>query len=57
LFRVGTRHGRIRNERAGRLYLVLEGSGRFTVADGSFGVAQGEVVIIPRGTAYDYEGA
>ena len=49
-------HGLIRNEHADRLYLVLEGEGRFTVAGESFAVQAGEVVIVPRQTPYDYEG-
>jgi mannose-6-phosphate isomerase-like protein (cupin superfamily) len=57
LFQVeGGRHGLIRNEHADRLYLVLEGEGRFTVAGESFAVQAGEVVIVPRQTPYDYEG-
>lgn len=56
VFRVETRHGRIRNERSDRLYLVLEGQGRFTVDGDGFDVAAGDVVLVPRGTTYDYEG-
>lgn len=56
VFRTETRHGRIKNIASDRLYLVLEGQGRFTVAGEAFDVAKGDVVLVPRNTPYDYEG-
>lgn len=56
VFRVETRHGRIKNIASDRLYLVLDGEGRFTVAEASFAVTKGDVVLVPRNTPYDYEG-
>jgi mannose-6-phosphate isomerase-like protein (cupin superfamily) len=51
----GGRHGLIRNERADRLHLVLEGSGRFMIAGESLAIQAGDVIIVPRQTPYDYE--
>ncbi len=56
VFRTETRHGRIKNLASDRLYLILEGQGSFTVADDTFDVAPGDVVIVPRNTPYDYAG-
>jgi len=56
VFRVETRHGLIKNIASDRIYLVLEGQGRFTVAGEAFDVAKGDVVLVPRNTPYDYEG-
>ena len=36
VFRVETRHGLIKNIASDRIYLVLEGQGRFTVAGDAF---------------------
>jgi mannose-6-phosphate isomerase class I len=55
LFVTETRHGKIKNVASDRLYLVLEGHGRFTVGDDTFPVEPGDVVIVPRNTPYDYE--
>ena len=56
VFRIETRHGLIKNMASDRIYLVLEGQGRFTVAGDAFDVAKGDVVLVPRDTPYDYEG-
>lgn len=56
VFRVETRHGLIKNIASDRIYLVLEGQGRFTVAGDAFEVAKGDTVLVPRNTPYDYEG-
>lgn len=56
VFRVETRHGLIKNIASDRIYLVLEGQGRFTVAGDAFDVVKGDVVLVPRNTPYDYEG-
>lgn len=56
VFRTETRHGLIKNMASDRIYLVLEGQGRFTVAGEAFDVAKGDVVLVPRNTPYDYEG-
>ena len=56
VFRTQSRHGKIKNIASDRVYLVLEGAGRFTVADERFEVVTGDVVLVPRNTPYDYEG-
>lgn len=53
VFRVETRHSRIKNIASDRLYLVLEGQGRFTVAGESFEVTQGDVVLVSCNTPYN----
>lgn len=50
------RHGRIRSDRATRLYYILDGRGSMTVGDTRFDVAAGDLAIVPRGIDYDYEG-
>lgn len=56
VFQVETRHGLIKNIASDRVYLVLEGQGRFTIAGDAFDVVKGDVVLVPRNTPYDYEG-
>ena len=56
VFRTETRHGLIKNIASDRIYLVLEGEGRFTVAGEVLDVTKGDVVLVPRNTPYDYEG-
>jgi ethanolamine utilization protein EutQ (cupin superfamily) len=56
VFVTQTRHGKIKNLGSDRLYLILEGEGTFTIDDRDIPVAAGDVVIVPRGTPYDYAG-
>lgn len=55
--RPGQRHGLIKNIACDRLYLVISGEGTFRIGDESHAVGTTDVVIIPRGTPYDYWGA
>jgi|ERR1022692_2017733 mannose-6-phosphate isomerase-like protein (cupin superfamily) len=55
-FKVTDHHGRVYNEISDRIYLVLEGSGHFTVAGQRFKVTKTDVIIVPRMTEYDYGG-
>ncbi len=56
LFEVDERHGRVRNRKSDRIYLVLEGSGEFLIEDEVVAVRATDVVIVPRNTTYDYHG-
>jgi mannose-6-phosphate isomerase-like protein (cupin superfamily) len=50
-------HRPLRTLRSTRVYYVLEGAGRFTVGDEPPVVADaGDVVVVPRGVAYGFEG-
>jgi hypothetical protein len=64
VFAVETRHGRIRDTRSDRLYLMLEGEGRFTIEDESLvklyadyarGAAQGTLPPGRATSAFDTE--
>ena len=52
----GIRHGLIKNIACDRLYLVLSGAGTFKIDGDEQTVEASDVVIIPRGTPYDYWG-
>ncbi len=52
----GTRHGLIKNIACDRLYLVLAGEGAFRIDGDEIPVRETDVVIVPRGTPYDYWG-
>ena len=52
----GTRHGLIKNIACDRLYLVLSGSGTFAIDGREQTVEETDLLIIPRGTPYDYRG-
>ena len=52
----GIRHGLIKNIACDRLYLVLSGTGTFRIDGDEQTVEATDVVIIPRGTPYDYWG-
>ncbi len=54
--RPGQRHGMIRNIACDRLYFVISGTGTFRIGDVRHAAAASDVVIIPRGTPYDYWG-
>jgi mannose-6-phosphate isomerase-like protein (cupin superfamily) len=57
VFKANGRHGAIKNTRSDRLYLVLDGHGVFTIDKDRVEVERGDVVLVPRDTAYDYHGA
>ena len=56
------RHGRIMQPISDRVYLILEGEGEFYFGgeegqkEETVRVEKNDVVLIPRGTVYDYEG-
>lgn len=56
LFKVTKHHGLVKNYLSDRVYLILKGSGTFIIEDEEVSVSEMDVVIIPRGTKYDYEG-
>jgi mannose-6-phosphate isomerase-like protein (cupin superfamily) len=49
-------HGKIKNVKSNRVYFVIDGKGEFTVNDEKVKVRTGDVVVIPKGTPYDYSG-
>jgi gentisate 1,2-dioxygenase len=51
-----TRHYKTRLKNAVRVYLVLEGSGAFTVNDQTHKVEQYDMFVISDGDTYEYEG-
>jgi mannose-6-phosphate isomerase-like protein (cupin superfamily) len=53
---VASQHGRTTAARTDRVYLVVAGSGWFAVGDERFAVDLSDVVIVPRGTEYDFGG-
>ena len=54
--REGVRHGLIKNIACDRLYLVLSGQGTFMIDGERLAVEETDLIIIPRGTPYDYWG-
>jgi mannose-6-phosphate isomerase-like protein (cupin superfamily) len=53
------RHGRIKQPISDRIYLILEGEGEFFFGeegDEVVSVARDDVLLIPKDTAYDYQG-
>ena len=51
------RHRRLKTLRSTRVYYVLDGEAQFVVGDDdSFVARRGDVVVIPRGTFYEFEG-
>ncbi len=54
--REGVRHGLIKNIACDRLYLVLSGHGTFSIDGECIAVEETDLLIIPRGTPYDYWG-
>ena len=55
-FMVNGRHGKVKTTVSDRVYLVLNGRGRFLIHDEDIGVKKDDVVIVPKNTPYDYEG-
>jgi mannose-6-phosphate isomerase-like protein (cupin superfamily) len=53
---VSGRHGKVKYKKSDRLYYVISGSGAFKINEESQEVREGDVLIIPKDTPYDYEG-
>src|SRR5205814_8956830 len=54
---LGGHHRRLKTQRSTRVYYVLAGSARFVVGDDErFEARGGDVVVISRGTPYEFEG-
>jgi mannose-6-phosphate isomerase-like protein (cupin superfamily) len=54
--REGVRHGLTKNVACDRLYYVIDGEGVFEIDGESTPAQAGDVLIVPRGTPYDYWG-
>ena len=49
-------HGGVLDRVSDRFYVVIEGTGRFSIAGTEFPVEVDDVVVIPPNTAYDFSG-
>lgn len=56
LFVVKERHGRVKNLKSDRIYLVLDGNGEFIIKNDTIPVKKNDVIVVPRNTEYDYRG-
>jgi mannose-6-phosphate isomerase-like protein (cupin superfamily) len=55
--RLAGRHRQLRTDRSTRLYYVVEGEGWFVLGDEpEVAVRMGDIVVVPRGTAYQLGG-
>lgn len=54
-FEVTTSHGKVKTTLSDRVYLILKGEGTFTIGNETTEVKQGDVIIIPKNTPYDYK--
>lgn len=51
------RHRKMRSDHTTRVYYFLDGTGEFKLGDGQpFGVAKDDMVVIPKGTPYEFTG-
>lgn len=56
--RLDGRHRRLRTDRSTRVYYVLDGSATFALGDDPpFETYAGDVVVVPRGMPYKFEGS
>ena len=53
---INGRHGKIRNIKSDRVYIVVGGKGEFIINDKVVPVKEKDVIIIPKNTPYDYQG-
>jgi quercetin dioxygenase-like cupin family protein len=53
---VNGRHGKIRNIKSDRVYIVFDGEGEFILNDEVIPVQKMDVIIVPKNTPYDYRG-
>ena len=54
--RLDGRHRRLRTDHSTRVYYIVEGSGTFVVGDDRFDASEGDVVLVPRSTPYEFWG-
>ena len=55
MFEVTEKHGKIKSLVSDRIYLILEGSGEFTINEDTVSVEKNDVIIVPKNTPYDYK--
>jgi mannose-6-phosphate isomerase-like protein (cupin superfamily) len=53
---VNGRHGKVMSKVSDKIYLVIDGEGKFIIEGNEFPVGKSDVIIVPRETEYDYEG-
>ncbi len=53
---INGKHGKIRNIKSDRVYIIAEGKGKFIINDKVVPVEKMDVIIIPKNTPYDYQG-
>lgn len=49
------KHGKVKNRKSNRIYLVLDGKGRFDIDGKKISVQKDDVIIVPKNTPYDYK--
>ncbi|MFH1398912.1 MAG: cupin domain-containing protein [Candidatus Woesearchaeota archaeon] len=55
-FEVNGSHGKVKSTNSDRIYLVLEGSGKYIIDGKIVEVEKDDVIIVPKNTTYDYTG-
>jgi len=55
MFEVTGRHGKVKSLISDRIYLVLEGKGKFVINGKVIPVEKDDVIIVPKNTPYDYK--
>ena len=53
---VSGRHGKNKNMKSDRVYIIKAGSGKFVIDEKGTEVGKNDVIIIPKGTPYDFMG-
>ncbi len=53
-FEVAGSHGKTKTAKSDRIYLVLEGKGKFIIDGKITSVQKTDVIIVPKNTPYDY---
>jgi mannose-6-phosphate isomerase-like protein (cupin superfamily) len=54
--KVKGKHGKLKNIKSDRVYIITEGKGKFIIDGKEVEVEAKDVIIIPKGTPYDYSG-
>ncbi|OGF26681.1 hypothetical protein A2477_03095 [Candidatus Falkowbacteria bacterium RIFOXYC2_FULL_47_12] len=54
---ISGRHGKIKNTKSDRVYIVFEGEGEFILDGKVIPVQRMDALIVPKNTPYDYHGA